>query len=281
MALRARSAAPSACRWAQPAIFLRAWPRLVNGVSLSSSSRIRRFNALDKGILGELARSDVVPLDPGSPHHPSTMFEVGSVPLSRTIMPGVPRMAINSLSSLTTCVPEIEASGTAATHSRVTSSTILSTRNLRPIGIRSCTKSRLQRQMRCAGTRAGARAPIASLRPLRRHAVKLSSPYTSWVFLQLILSPSRRSRIATSIAKLTALLRQIAQLFSKHTIIIATRLVKDYALVRRSDAERPPLADIKQILQTHIGRYGIRQQSLEFRVLALKLPLPSGLRHLF
>jgi hypothetical protein len=49
------------------------------------------------------------------------------VPLSLTIMPGLLCTAINSASSRTTRLPDIEVSGTAARHSRVTSSTTLST----------------------------------------------------------------------------------------------------------------------------------------------------------
>ena len=50
-------------------------------------------------------------------------FEVNSVPLSETIMPGLPRRLINAVSSRATRRPEIEVSGIAARHSRVTSST--------------------------------------------------------------------------------------------------------------------------------------------------------------
>src|SRR5271156_3051276 len=47
-------------------------------------------------------------------------FEVNSVPLSETIMPGLPRRSINAVSSGATRRPEIEVSGIAARHSRVT-----------------------------------------------------------------------------------------------------------------------------------------------------------------
>jgi hypothetical protein len=42
-------------------------------------------------------------------------------------------------------LPQIEVFGTAAEHSRVTSSTMLSTPNQRPVAIWLCTKPRLQR----------------------------------------------------------------------------------------------------------------------------------------
>src|ERR1700722_19735780 len=43
-------------------------------------------------------------------------FEVNSVPLSETIMPGLPRRLINAVSSRATRRPEIEVSGIAARH---------------------------------------------------------------------------------------------------------------------------------------------------------------------
>jgi len=70
---------------------------------------------------------------------------VNSVPLSETIMPGLPRRPINAVSSRATRAPEMDVSGIAAKHSRVTSSTILRTRKRRPFASWSCTKSRLQR----------------------------------------------------------------------------------------------------------------------------------------
>ena len=72
-------------------------------------------------------------------------FEVNSVPLSETIMPGLPRRLINAVSSRATRRPEIEVSGIAARHSRVTSSTIFRMRNRRPQASWSWTKSTDQR----------------------------------------------------------------------------------------------------------------------------------------
>jgi hypothetical protein len=59
-------------------------------------------------------------------------FEVNSVPLSETIMPGLPRRSIKTVSSRATRRPEIEVSGIAARHSRVTSSTMFRMRSRRP-----------------------------------------------------------------------------------------------------------------------------------------------------
>src|SRR5262245_54355648 len=47
-------------------------------------------------------------------------FEVNSVPWSETITPGLPRRAITAVSSRATRRPEIDVSGIAAKHSRVT-----------------------------------------------------------------------------------------------------------------------------------------------------------------
>ena len=76
-------------------------------------------------------------------------FEVNSVPLSETIMPGLPRRLINAVSSRATRRPEIEVSGIAARHSRVTSSTMFRMRNRRPQPSWSWTKSTDQRASAC------------------------------------------------------------------------------------------------------------------------------------
>jgi hypothetical protein len=75
--------------------------------------------ALNVAILHRLARRDVVPfvaviLRPGE-----DCVRVNSVPWSETIMPGLPRRPIRSVSSRATRRPEIEVSGIAARHSRV------------------------------------------------------------------------------------------------------------------------------------------------------------------
>src|SRR5215210_4729554 len=84
-------------------------------------------------ILHRLARGDVVPLNPVLGTQARMAFEVNSVPLSETIIPGLPRRAINGVSSRATRLPEIEVSGIAARHSRVTSSTMFRIRKRRPL----------------------------------------------------------------------------------------------------------------------------------------------------
>src|SRR5260221_14164842 len=56
-------------------------------------------------------------------------------------MPGLPRRWISVVSSRATRLAEIDVSGTAARHSRVTSSTTLRMRKRRPQANWSCTKS--------------------------------------------------------------------------------------------------------------------------------------------
>lgn len=63
-------------------------------------------------------------------------FEVNSVSSSLTIIPGLPRRSISALNSRATRRHEIEVSGIAARHSRVTSSTTFSTRTGRPALLR-------------------------------------------------------------------------------------------------------------------------------------------------
>jgi hypothetical protein len=65
-------------------------------------------------------------------HHFRIAFEVSSVPLSDTIMPGLQRCSIKAVSSRAKRRPEIEVSGIAARHSLVPSSMTFSTRKRRP-----------------------------------------------------------------------------------------------------------------------------------------------------
>jgi hypothetical protein len=62
----------------------------------------------------------------------SMALEVNSVPLSDTITPGLPRRSTSIVNSRATRRPEIEVSGIAAKHSRVTSSTMFRIRSRRP-----------------------------------------------------------------------------------------------------------------------------------------------------
>jgi hypothetical protein len=59
-------------------------------------------------------------------------FEVSSVPLSLTIVLGLPQATRRRSSSRATRMPEIEVSGTSARHSRVQSSTTARMRMRRP-----------------------------------------------------------------------------------------------------------------------------------------------------
>ena len=83
------------------------------------------------------------------------------MPLSETIMPGLPRRPMSAVSSRATRLPEIEVSGIAARHSRVTSSTMLRMRKRRPRANWSWTKSSDQRALTLASTRIGVRVPTA------------------------------------------------------------------------------------------------------------------------
>ena len=65
----------------------------------------------------------------------SMAFEAISVPLSDTIMPGLPRRSIKTVSSRATRRPETDVSGIPARHFRVTSSTMFRMRKLRPQAI--------------------------------------------------------------------------------------------------------------------------------------------------
>jgi hypothetical protein len=90
-------------------------------------------------------------------------------------MSGLPRRLIRSVSSPATRRPEIDVSGIAARHSRVTSSTMFSTRKRRPQANWSYTKSRDQRAFGLAATRIGALVPTARRRARRLRTVSPSS----------------------------------------------------------------------------------------------------------
>ncbi len=83
-------------------------------------------------LMGENARAKMGAAGVRSLQDERLAFEVSSVPLSETITPGFLRHCISAVSSQATRRPEIEVSGIAARHSRVTSSTMLSTRKRLP-----------------------------------------------------------------------------------------------------------------------------------------------------
>src|SRR3954468_7845584 len=87
---------------------------------------------LAKAVLHGLARCDEVPGDVVLLRPGQHGVEVNSVPLSETIIPGLPRCSIRAVSSRATRRPEMEVSGIAARHSRVTSSTMFRMRNRWP-----------------------------------------------------------------------------------------------------------------------------------------------------
>jgi hypothetical protein len=91
------------------------------------------IECLADAVLHGLARGDEVPDDSVPLPHASMAFEVNSVPLSETIMPGRPRRSIRVVSSRATRCPEIEVSAIAARHSFVTSSTTFRMRKRRPL----------------------------------------------------------------------------------------------------------------------------------------------------
>ena len=86
------------------------------------------IEALDEAVLGRLAGRDVMPFDAGSSCQARMAFEVNSVPLSLTTMPGVPR-----ISRLIQFARHADAGergvGDQARHSRLKSSTTVSMRN--------------------------------------------------------------------------------------------------------------------------------------------------------
>jgi hypothetical protein len=94
--------------------------------------------AADEGfrerVLHRLARRDVVPGN-------LAILEVSSVPLSLTIVFGLPRSSSSRSSSRATRIPEIEVSATSARHSRVQSSTTTKMRRRRPSMSWSAAKS--------------------------------------------------------------------------------------------------------------------------------------------
>ena len=107
-------------------------------------------------------------------------FEVNSVPWSETTIPGLPRRRISIDSSRTTRLPEIDVSGIAAKHSRVTSSTkfenaeppaageLVMHEVQRPARIRLCfDKDRRPRSNRAAaGAALAHREPFFAIKPV-------------------------------------------------------------------------------------------------------------------
>jgi hypothetical protein len=88
--------------------------------------------ALTKAVLHRLSRGNQMLDDLLSCVQASMAFEVNPIPLSDTIMPGLPRRSIKTVSSRATRRPGIEVSGIAAKHSRITSSTMFRMGDRRP-----------------------------------------------------------------------------------------------------------------------------------------------------
>lgn len=84
---------------------------------------------------------------------------VSSVPLSLTIVLGLPCRVMIAVSSRVTRRPEGDVSATSAKHLRLKSSTMASTRNRRPSMKASDTKCRLQRSLGLSGTSICLRVP--------------------------------------------------------------------------------------------------------------------------
>ena len=97
--------------------------------------------ALDEGVLGRIAGRDVVPVDLALVTDNGIAFEVNSVPLSVTTVWGFPRASNRVANFRATLAPDREVSAIRARHSRVLSSTTVSTRKRRPSVSWSDTKS--------------------------------------------------------------------------------------------------------------------------------------------
>jgi hypothetical protein len=78
--------------------------------------------ALAEAVLLGIAEGGVMSGDLASSAHCRMALQVSSLPLSLTIMVGLPRQAMMASSSRATRWPEIEVSATSAKHSRVQSS---------------------------------------------------------------------------------------------------------------------------------------------------------------
>ena len=130
---------------------MRAWARLQNSVSFRSTSHILPLKPSSETFHEAMSRVGL----PGSVLRHSTPWpahrfmvspDVGSVPLFRKVIrgiafrsspirhdhPGLPRRSISAASSRATHRPEMDVSGIAARHPRVTSSTRFSIRDRRP-----------------------------------------------------------------------------------------------------------------------------------------------------
>jgi hypothetical protein len=101
--------------------------------------------AFDETILLGLARCDVMPIDAGFLHPLGIAMLVNSVPLSETIVVGMPRSAITRSNSRVTRKPDKDVSATNTRFSRLKSSTTARMRKRQPSVRASDTKSNDQR----------------------------------------------------------------------------------------------------------------------------------------
>src|SRR6204780_4393984 len=131
--------------------------------------RLRRYphapvETLAEAVLHRLSRRDEMPDEPVvlRPGEHGVRGELGPIVRDDHAWPAAP--FDQAVSSRATRRPEIEVSGIAARHSRVTSSTMLRIRNRRPQASWSWTKSTDQQAFGLDSTRIGGPDPTARLR---------------------------------------------------------------------------------------------------------------------
>lgn len=165
-------------------------------------------------------------------------------------MPGFPRWAISSVSSRATRRPEIEVSGIAARHSRVMSSTMLSTRNRRPQANWSWTKSSDQRAFGFASTRIGAACRLLAALP--GACAPLGPPRGRYGQSQMPrLAPEQDEQ--PPVAKASVLVREVTQPTTQLRLWRSARLVADHLAIGADEGTGPTLRQARDGLQIRDG----------------------------
>jgi len=171
---------------------------------------------------------------------------VSSVPLSLTMVCGLPRRATIASSSRPTLAPESEVSATSARHSRVKSSTTGSMRNRRLSVSVSLTKSSDQRHW-CPG----AERPLAATTPAHLQAFVAVQAAQLLVVLDDTLEAQQG--VQPPITEATAQPSQISQSGSHRPVVRAQASVPHRAAVLADRIARPPLAHLEALAQVRRG----------------------------
>jgi hypothetical protein len=264
----------------------------MNSVSLSSSSRIRPLRtkageaqSLDERALDGLARSGVVPFDPGlaTLGQDGVGCQFGAIVRGDHPWPAPPCDKVGQLA----LYPLARYRGVGHRCQALASYIIDHVEHLEPAARHHLIMHEVQAPALVGqrGCRAGANSAFAALSAAHRQAF-LAIESLGLLAVEHVPIVQQQN-VQAAIVEPAALMRQIAQLLAKFRIVAAPRLVADHRPFHCNDPACPPLADIKQGLKARDrfplggGRYHFLDSRSFRRALSSIAPASSRLSRPF